>query len=261
MLTSPPATLLALAPRQPANPIPEGCPWHELSQYGLPNVNWCEEYVCAWINEPANTWSNLAYVFCALWILRLRRDAVGAGPLRWFAPVLATMGVFSGIYHASNTHVTQILDFLGMYLFCFLLLGVNGVRLQALSLSRLPLWFFSAVTVATVGTVLAVRAGFPIQSFIGILTLALVVTEFLIRRRQSTQPGGAERAGTLRGFFASLGLLTVAATCSAMDVSRTLCDPQNHFLQGHAAWHVLSATALLAAYYHYRQFESELSQP
>ncbi len=253
------STLLALAPRQPANPIPEGCPWHELSKYGLPNVNWCEEYVCAWINEPANTWSNLAYVLSALWILWLRRDSSGAGPLRWFAPVLATMGLFSGIYHASNTHVTQILDFLGMYLFCFLLLGINGVRLGALSLSRLPLWFLTAVSLATVGTVLAVRAGFPIQSFIGILTLALVITEVLIRRRLAALPSGGASAGSLRGFFASLGLLTLAATCSAMDVSRTLCDPQNHFLQGHAAWHVLSACALLAAYYHYRQYQAQLT--
>lgn len=256
MLTSSLPLLLASAPRLPANPIPAGCPWHELSQYGLPNVNWCEEYVCAWINEPANTWSNLAYVFAALWILGLRRGTGTAGPLRWFAPVLATMGLFSGIYHASNTHVTQILDFLGMYLFCFLLLGINGVRLRALSLVRLPLWFFCSVSVATVGTVLAVRAGFPIQSFIGILTLALVVTELLIRRRSSAEAGPTS---SLRGFFASLGLLTLAASCSALDVSRTLCDPQNHFLQGHAAWHVLSAAALLAAYYHYRQFHAELS--
>ncbi|HNN98312.1 MAG TPA: hypothetical protein PKI03_38875, partial [Pseudomonadota bacterium] len=119
-----------------------------------------------------------------------------------------------------------------------------------------PLWFFCSVSVATVGTVLAVRAGFPIQSFIGILTLALVVTELLIRRRSS---GEAGQTPSLSGFFASLGLLTVAAGCSALDVSRTLCDPQNHFLQGHAAWHVLSAAALLAAYYHYRQFQAELS--
>lgn len=259
MLTSPLLSLLALAPRQPANPIPEGCPWHELSQYGLPNVNWCEEYVCAWINEPANTWSNLAYLFAALWVLWLRRGATDRGPLRWFAPVLATMGLFSGIYHASNTHVTQILDFLGMYLFCFLLLGINGVRLGALSLARLPLWFLAAVSLATAGTVLAVRAGFPIQSFIGILTLALVVTEMLIRRRGAASTGTTAPTASLRGFFASLGLLIIAATCSAMDVSRTLCDPQNHFLQGHAAWHVLSATALLAAYYHYRQFQAELS--
>lgn len=252
-------TLLA-APRLPANPIPEGCPWHELSRYGLPNVNWCEEFVCGWINEPANTWSNLAYLLVALWIVGVesRKDGgLPKGPLRWFAPVLTAMGLCSGIYHASNVHITQVLDFFGMYLFCFLLLGINGVRMQVLSLARLPLWFGCCVAVSTLGTAVAVRVGFPIQSFIGILTLALVVTEVLIRRRASTA-GPAQPS--LRFFFASLGLLTLAATCSALDVSRTLCDPQSHVLQGHAAWHVLSALSLLLSFYHYRQFRSLLQR-
>lgn len=251
-------TLLS-TPRLPANPIPAGCPWHELSQYGLPNVNWCEDFVCAWINEPANTWSNLAYVGVAAWIAVVEARKEGGlprGPLRWFAPVLVLMGLCSGIYHASNVHITQVLDFLGMYLFCFLLLGINGVRLAALSLARLPLWFAGCVTVATLGTALAVRAGFPIQSFIGILTLALVVTEALLRSRSRA---AQKPPAPLRHFFSSLGLLTVAACCSALDVSRTLCDPQNHILQGHAAWHVLSALSLLFAFFHYRQFRSQLT--
>lgn len=252
--------ILLAAPRLPANPIPEGCPWHGLSQYGLPNVNWCEDFVCAWINEPANTWSNLAYVLVALWIVAVeaRKDGgLPRGPLRWFAPVLATMGLCSGIYHASNVHLTQVLDFLGMYLFCFLLLGINGVRLGALSLARLPLWFVTCVAGTTLGTAIAVRAGFPIQSIVGLLTLALVITEVRIRRR--AQAAG-QAPPPLRYFFASLGLLTLAATCSALDVSRTLCDPQNHILQGHAAWHVLSALSLLCAFYHFRQFRALLQR-
>jgi hypothetical protein len=39
--------------------------------------------------------------------------------------------------------------------------------------------------------------------------------------------------------------------CSVLDVSRVWCEPANHWLQGHAVWHVLSALALLFTARHY----------
>ena len=38
--------------------LPPGCPW---SGFTPPNVDWCEEELCAWVVNPADTWSNLAY--------------------------------------------------------------------------------------------------------------------------------------------------------------------------------------------------------
>lgn len=54
-----------------------------------PNVDWCEQELCSWITNPADTWSNLAYLaFGVLMILETRRGA-GAhrGELRLFGPV------------------------------------------------------------------------------------------------------------------------------------------------------------------------------
>lgn len=226
----------------PPTPIPPGCPWHDLSQYGLPNVNWCEAPLCSYIGEPANTWSNLAYVLVGLFVLlwggepaRLRRS---------FAPVMALVGICSGIYHASNVYVTQQLDFLGMYLFCYLLLGLNLNRLgMALGLRH----YLVAVLGTTAFTAVVFRYGFPIQAIIGVLTLGIIVTEGLARRRHPAQ------RVPLSAFLASLGLLTAGAISSALDVTRTLCDPENHFLQGHAVWHVLTALSLLASFFHYRR--------
>jgi hypothetical protein len=56
-----------------------------------------------------------------------------------------------------------------------------------------------------------------------------------------------------RPYLAALALLTTAAVCSALDVTRVWCDPANHWLQGHAAWHVLSATSLFALYHFYER--------
>ena len=49
------------------------CPWYELSEMAKPNVKWCEASQCSWITEPANTWSNLAFVFSGMIIWYLAR--------------------------------------------------------------------------------------------------------------------------------------------------------------------------------------------
>lgn len=231
-------------------PIPPGCPWHELSLYGLPNVNWCEETLCAVVNEPANAWSNLAYVLVAL-VMWARGRQLSSPTLRQFAPAAAFVGVASGVYHASNTYLTQIFDFLGMYVFCFLLLLLNVERLGWLgswaARRALPLCVL-ALTALTAGVA---PLGFPIQSLVGVLILGIIVTETLLRRRA---------VYSLRSFALSVSLLGAGAVCSALDVSRRLCDPTNHVLQGHAAWHLLSALSLLAAFWHFKQFDAELAE-
>ena len=57
------------------NVLKEGCPWVELRQVGgLPNVKWCEETLCSVVAEPANTWSNLAYLVVAVLIYLAARN-------------------------------------------------------------------------------------------------------------------------------------------------------------------------------------------
>ncbi len=227
-----------------------GCPWHALAEYGPANVKWCEQRLCAWVNEPANAWSNVAFVVVALVILIMGRGKTASGMtglMRWFAPLAALRGACSFVYHASNVWLTQVFDFLGMYLFCCLLLGLNVVRLGWLTERALPRVYVGTALGLTVLTAGIVRVGAPIQGIVFVLIVATVITEGLCRRR------ARERYG-LGGFFAALGLMAAAIVCSLLDVTRVWCDPADHFLQGHAAWHVLSALSLLPAYVHYRQF-------
>ncbi len=58
---------IALAATFDIPPLPDGCPW---SGWTLPNLKWCEDNVCAWVTAPANTWSNLAYIFFSLLMWR-----------------------------------------------------------------------------------------------------------------------------------------------------------------------------------------------
>ena len=103
--------------REMQNPHGVGCPWHSITEtWGAPNVKWCEETLCQWISEPANTWSNLAYIFAAilLWKTKTKKPSVRTR-LNYFSFAIAFCGIGSFIYHASNNRLTQFLDFLGMF--------------------------------------------------------------------------------------------------------------------------------------------------
>lgn len=224
-------------PVAPVLPLAPGCPWEPISSSWLPNVRWCESQVCSWVVEPANTWSNLAYVVAGLalvWFGMRRRDDT----LRLFGIAQIVVGICSFVYHMSFSGYLQVLDFFGMYVFTNLLIGLNLVRLGALSPRRFwPLYAVSVVGLTAL-TVALRFTPFPIQGIVLLLILGVVATEFM----QPARPDLDRRF-----FFASLATLTLAAGFSAADVSGAFCDPDDHFVQGHAIWHVLGAFSLVFA--------------
>ncbi len=229
------------------------CPWDGLRAWGgPPNVKWCEETLCAWAAEPANTWSNLAYfvVAAVLWALaRGERER----SLRFFAQATFWVGLGSLVYHASVAFLTQVGDFAGMYVFFLLLVVLNGVRLGVVPARATFVWLWSLVAGFTALTVLIARmTAFPVQGIIGFLIAVVLVTEAGASRRE----GGA----TAHGLFAlGLALMALASVFSGADVSRLWCDPSSHFWQGHAIWHVIGAAAMIPTYLHYRQFRGRLA--
>jgi Ceramidase len=225
-------------PRALAPALPPGCPW---SGFTPPNVDWCEEELCAWIVNPADTWSNLAYVALGLWMWRAAR---GRRELRLFGPAGVAVGVFSFAYHASYTWALQFLDFVGMFLFCFTVLARNASRLGWIEPRREPLFFALGVTGASALVPVLFELGVAIQLTVAVCIAVALGQEAWLRRRA---PGPS----LPRVYWLGLGLLGLAALCSLLDVTRTVCDPQNHWLQGHAAWHVLSALALVAFFQFY----------
>jgi hypothetical protein len=242
--------LAAMLPPSAAGP---DCPWHAIAGFGPPNIKWCEERLCAWVNEPANAWSNLAFVLVALIVVAAARQRpLASAPLRWFAPTVALVGAASFVFHASNTYLTQLLDFLAMYLFCGLLLGINAARLGWLAPPRVPAAVFVGAAALTGVTAVIVRWQAPIQLIVLALIAGILVGEALCQRRTRPRP-------RLRGFWLAVALLAAALACSLLDATRRWCVPDDHVLQGHAAWHVLSALSLLAAFFHYRQFDDALA--
>jgi hypothetical protein len=227
-------------PRLLAAPLPPGCPW---SGFTPPNVDWCEEELCAWIVNPADTWSNLAYVVLGLFMWWAARRA-GRSDLRLFGPASIAVGVFSFAYHASYTWLLQFFDFASMFLFCFLVIARNASRLGWIEPRHELRFLVLGVAGSSALVPLLFELGIPIQLSVAACIAVAIGQEVWLRRQTPGAPWP-------RSYGLGLALLAAAGVCSALDVTRVACDPTDHVLQGHAAWHVLSALSLLAFFRFY----------
>lgn len=228
-----------------APPLQPGCPWSALSLLAPPNVDWCEAPLCSWVVEPANTWSNIAYLLVALLLWRRSQGKTGRG-LGLFAPAMLLTGLFSLVYHASYNFFTQFFDFVGMFLWLGLLLAINRARLGAAGGGAIARDLGFVVAGGSVLVVLFYLLGIPIQLIVLGLIFVLLGQEIACSRRP-------DRPDDYRWYAVMLVLLASASVFSALDVTRVFCDPDNHFLQGHATWHLLSALSMAAGYMFYEQ--------
>ncbi len=224
------------------------CPWTPMRELGgLPNVKWCEDTLCSWVSEPANTWSNLAFLVTAAVLFQATRKETSRTERFW---PLATflVGISSLVYHASVTFLLQVFDFFGMYFFFALVLLLNLVRLGYVQKTALFKLLWGSIIALTAFTVVVAKLNLPVQAIVAVLLLGGVATEAIATLKHKTQ---------VRWFLGALALIAVAGVFSASDVSRRWCDPTDHVFQGHAIWHVLNAFGIGLAYVHYRQFKAQ----
>lgn len=227
------------------NPHPAGCFWHDYAErFGVPDIKYCEETICHFISEPANTWSNLAFVFIGLYLHFYQRKKEGEFTRfeELYGINMIFVGVTSLLYHLSNNFLTQFIDFLGMYAFFGLLFLGNLEWLGKLKKKNLlPLYLVSFIPFS--GMFFAFRfGGIPVQLSIALVIVGGLVTKFMIVRQ-----------ARLNMKILSLALLTfgVALTCQILDINRVACNPQNHFLQFHGFWHIFNAIGMGLLFKHY----------
>jgi hypothetical protein len=183
------------------------------------------------VQQPLNTWSNLAYVFFGLEVLLM----TGAGMVDvLFALSMLVLGIGSLLFHATVMLEFQWLDVAGMY---FVLVALIAAACDALwAPSRRGL-----IAAAVAADILLAAFKWRINTWIAIPGLGLCVTAQLwMMARRSSQSTGR--------LFAALALLAIGFLLQRLDVHRTLCWPESRIFQGHALWHVLTATALWLSY-------------
>jgi amino acid transporter len=221
------------------------CVWTPVREWGgLPNVKWCEETLCGVISEPANTWSNLAYLFVAIGLFFYTRRESNR-MLRFWAPAAFWVGVSSLVYHASVTFVLQVFDFFGMYFFFNLVLLLNLTRLGTVKPEAFFKTLYISIFALTGLTVVLAKTPFPIQGIVVVLLIATLTAEVMASRRVKSSHGA---------LYICLAFIAIAFAFSASDASRLRCDPHDHLFPGHAVWHVFGAVSMIFAHLHYKQF-------
>lgn len=182
--------------------------------------------------EPIAAYSSLAFLLAAALIAfhAHRRDSFDH-TRRAFAVLVAGIGVGSFLQHGPNPPLADLLHdlpLLGTLAF------VAADSFGALAERPRRWWWWVGPTVAAVPLILAApRMGDAAQVVVAaaavVLTLVRARREVAIRRRV----GGA------------VGLLAVGGVIGTLSRGGwPLCDPTSPW-QGHAAWHVLAATALV----------------
>jgi hypothetical protein len=226
------------------NPHSESCPWYDFTNLvGAPNIKWCEETLCGWITEPANTWSNLAYMIAAAILYKTMRSE-NSKELKVLAPTMFVMGLFSFFFHLSNNYFSQLFDYVGMFLFLNWL-GVLSFKRGKILGVRVLNWgyiIFSSIQISLVQVFYFSQLKFQNLVVISII-LVLSVEIFLYLKNK--------KAHTY--FYIGLFIVGLAQLCSLLDSKRIFCDPANHWFQLHAAQHILSAIGLVLVSLHYKE--------
>jgi hypothetical protein len=230
-------------------PLPAASPW---SGWALPDIKHCEANLSGWIAAPANTWSNLAYVAVGVWIMNrsAKRTALSAGGL---GPVSVAVGVTSFVFHASYTFAGQVLDYAGM----FLLIGwalARGLMRAGLLSEKGALRFWGGLFAASLAALFAFRAvGWGVQTIVLIQALALAALETRLMIVKRDAPSYAS-------FWWMQFLLIAAYACWHLDHTDFACRPDDHWLQLHAVWHVLTAAAFVAAWRFHEGIDARAAQ-
>jgi hypothetical protein len=192
----------------------------------------CEEIRPGLVAQPANAASSLSYVAGGAW-LAMRGWQAGRPAAVAFGALLGAVGVGSVLYHgpcppgAQQAHDASLAAALGVVV----LHNAGAVTGQA-GLVRGGAQLAAGATAALP----VLRSSRFTNPVVGVLGAAAVASESVAVRRGHASGAAAVAAGTL-----ALGGLVHG-------LSRTggpLCRPTS-LLQGHAVWHLLSATALTA---------------
>jgi hypothetical protein len=201
----------------------------------------CERLRDGLVAQPVNAASALAYLLAAAWLAGqgARRDAAPRREALAFGLAVAAAGVGSVDFHGPGSPAARWLHDAGLCAAVSFVAVHDLARLAGARGRAVPAW---AATAGAGGVLLGLvpRAGGAVAGALGLLVAAGEVA--VARRRPRggswTGPSGAYRAGVVA--------LAVGAACWWLGrTGGPLCDPDSP-LQGHAAWHLLTAFALAA---------------
>lgn len=213
------ALLLAARPRWAALPAgrPATC---------LPDSCFCERPRPEPFRQPADTWSNVAYVTAGGLLLGTGEVQAAA-----FGLLCVLLGAGSAWFHGTLTFSGEWLDVWTMFVIVGFLTARN---LRRLGLVGAPGQALAFAALSGLGALVETSLPGRVPPF------AAAVVLYVISERR-TWPAAA--AGEKRRFLAALGFFLAALGIWCLDRSGVACAPESLW-QGHALWHVLCAVSL-----------------
>ena len=206
------------------------CPW---MQYPRGNFPLCEEAVCEWIRQPANTFSNVGFFILGAFLIYLysvKRSSHGLG----FGICTILIGTASFIAHATGAKLFSFIDFAAIFSAFSLYAAKNMIYTNTVKIKNVlavvALFFIPAVLLLFY--IPALR-----EIIFATFVIGLLVWESKILKAQS-------KPFLIRSNQKALGVFLFGAICLALDSSRLVCDPHNHFFQLHAVWHLSCALSI-----------------
>lgn len=223
-------------------------------------ADFCEAARPGLIKQPANTWSNVAFIIAGLtigWQLTKGTFSKNRNTITtnfFYGTVLACIVVLLGpgsmAMHATEAAIGGWFDMLSMYLICSFSFSYALERYFKLN----PLWF-SVIFIVALGSCLFIQElpyTVPIVGFMGNFIFALYISGTIIFELLNTYQ--LRLAHEKKYGLLSLGSLLLAFGIWNMWKNDSyMCDPQS-LIQGHAIWHILDA---VAAYFLFRYYASE----
>jgi hypothetical protein len=213
--------------------------------------------------QKSNTWSDLGFVLVAIFmaihgskVLRQQKiDNNGSykqnpALIALYSSVIFFMGPGSMFFHGSMTVWGGMLDVISMYLFvlfaiCYLIFRSWNLSIKFFYLAYFPLCLiFILVSIFIHGLTPKI---FP---FVAGLLIFLALLQSIPFKKVKL---GRHRDLGLEGKWLALALgffVTAATIWKFSDTGGPLCYPES-LLQGHAAWHILSACMTLCIHFYF----------
>lgn len=228
---------------------------------GSSGMEFCEALADGLIKQPANTWSNLAFMFAGVWVgysaraqlsNRQRDTPINRMTTEPLYPILyagaaALVGPMSMALHASTTTWGGKIDVMSMFAWAAFCLMYAVTRLRDLDRTTFLRGYVAVLTTLTAVFLVSPFYGSGSALF-GAAIVAFGAVELWICWQRP------DRHADVRWLAASAGLFGLALFVWTLShTGRVWCDPSS-LLQGHALWHVLNGAAMVTVY---RFFSSE----
>lgn len=218
------------------------CFWHQFERV---NYLFCEEQLCGFIAQPANTWSNIGFLIAAILIFR----SPASRPRKYFLISSLVLFIGSTLFHASGTYFGKFLDVSGMFFVSGTVLNLSLQRKFKLTDLQSDFLYLIILTISI--------------SFLAIMRFGnvLFASQLLISLYLEWKMARSENKLNMEKIKLAAFVLLGAFSIWLLDVFKILCHPGNHILTGHGVWHLLCASSIYLMYSAYRSPSVAPSSP